>query len=80
MSQKMTPQQRRDYLASGGGQCPFCKGGDIESDENPQMDGASGAADAHCNDCGECWIDVVSLTDVLNADASTVPDDPPEAG
>ncbi len=66
----MTSKQRQAYLKNSH-KCPYCGGADISGrgydyDEPP-------ARIIDCENCGKSWMDVFTLTDVLELDADERP-------
>jgi len=60
---KLTEEQKRKYLESGGTKCPFCNSTDITA-EPIEADGSGGYSDVKCDECNQEWRDIWSLTDV----------------
>jgi C4-type Zn-finger protein len=62
----LTEQQKTDYLNSSS-LCPYCKSSNINA-ERIEADGESAWGEVECEDCGERWTDVYTLTDVETRD------------
>ena len=59
----LTAEQKKEYVANGGGACPHCGGGDLES-SRLEADGNIAWAAVHCEGCGKRWKDEYTLTGV----------------
>ena len=64
----MTNEQRLKYLKERGVRCPYCESKDISAGEM-NADGDAICVEVKCNneECNQEWVDVYSLTDVLEA-------------
>jgi len=63
---KLTPQQKRDYLACRGVKCPFCESDNlisVKTEWNEPLEIVT-----RCDACQSQWIDVMTLTDVVDYD------------
>jgi len=64
---KLTDEQKKEYLDSGGDFCPFCQSFNINTQDKCTED-----YDVHqlvtCGDCEAEWYDVYSVTDVITKD------------
>jgi transcription elongation factor Elf1 len=69
MMAKLTARQRQRYLDSRGSRCPFCESDNITAASN-EADADYITQEVACDDCGEEWMDLFTLADVLNADGS----------
>ena len=58
----LSPEQKADYLASGGQHCPFCKSEDIAGTDLDY--GQELLQKCECMDCGKHWTDVYRLVAV----------------
>jgi len=67
---KITRQQPDTYLLDGGSRCPFCSSREMVS-EIVQYDRLGGVihCEVQCMKCKHEWIDVFTLTGVLDEDA-----------
>ena len=63
-----------EYVAAGGGRCPFCRGEQIYADSAPEVDGSECRQAVRCLDCGEEWTDVYRLQGYLSATGATYDD------
>lgn len=61
---KLTKEQKKNYLASKGSECPHCNSTNITSIEHPQADSGEMTQEIECEDCGEAWKDVYQLSGV----------------
>jgi len=71
----LTKEQKDQYLAAGGGVCPFCGDSDISGD-SVEVEATEAWQNVSCSVCGESWRDVYKLTFVETDDelaASAVP-------
>ncbi len=59
----LTPEQKHEYLSNRPGHCPYCGSEDIEG-RGYDYDSDPGQI-IDCNECERCWMDVFTLTDVL---------------
>ena len=50
-----------EYLAEGGGLCPYCRNNQIEAG-GEDFDGTNCEVEVHCNSCGKDWFDHYDLT------------------
>jgi formate dehydrogenase maturation protein FdhE len=50
-----------EYVAKGGGCCPFCGSGDLTG-RFIEVDGRTAAQPVDCNNCEAEWIDMYTLT------------------
>jgi predicted Zn-ribbon and HTH transcriptional regulator len=64
---KLTAQQKKEYIDSKGSKCPFCKSIHIESDRL-NADGSIATANCTCGACKAEWVDIYSLIDMETAD------------
>jgi transposase-like protein len=71
-NQPLTPAMVREYIASGGAHCPYCKSAEIESD-HVEVDGDSAWARVSCQTCDREWQDsfVLSAVGEFTEDGST---------
>lgn len=56
-----TAMTEEEYLACGGGQCPFCRSTDITGD-TIEVDGTTAWQPVVCNECDAEWQDNFNLT------------------
>lgn len=68
---RLTPEQRADYLEHEGHYCPFCQSEELDTGEM-NSDSNYLTLSISCNDCHGEWQDYYQLTDVLNGDGSHV--------
>lgn len=61
---KLTPEARQRYIESGGVSCPFCGTYNIEAEEVDYFDDCI-EQNVSCLDCGEQWLDIYKITDIL---------------
>ena len=61
---KMTPQQRADYLANNGRDCPYCGRGGQPDGGEVQIQVGSAYQKVMCLECEGKWTDVYLLTGV----------------
>ena len=52
-----------EYIQNGGNNCPHCGSSDI-SGGSFEADGTSAWRDVECEECGESWHDIYSLTGI----------------
>ena len=66
---RLTTEQRIAYMSCGGSRCPFC-GSQHMISEISSYDRLQGVIEAHaqCTKCKSEWIDVFTLTNVLDVD------------
>lgn len=60
--------REREYIASGGSKCPFCKSTNIEGCGERDFDGDHAYNGCECLACGKTWDDVYSLTGINEDD------------
>ena len=63
----MTIMTEKEYVESGGAECPFCRGGDIGGDDLEWFDGAM-SQEMHCLHCGARWLDKYDLVGFITKD------------
>jgi|ERR1039458_7146311 hypothetical protein len=61
--EKLTNEQKKQYLANEGVVCPFCQSDDVVSG-SVETDSGYATQDITCNVCDEEWTDVYTLTGV----------------
>lgn len=59
----MNKKQKKEYLASGGEKCPVCDSTKV-SPGPISPNGQQATAEVECLDCGHCWQETYTLTDV----------------
>jgi predicted Zn finger-like uncharacterized protein len=55
-------EMEKEYLATGGSNCPRCKSKIIVSAEPTQIDGSAVWQRMQCSNCGAEWHDLYTLT------------------
>jgi transposase-like protein len=60
----LTEAMAAQYVAQGGGKCPFCRSGDLEGGSQ-DADGPTIVQDIKCLACGRRWYDVYRLAAVM---------------
>ncbi len=61
---KLTDEQKRVYINSGGVCCPFCGSGSIQGGF-VEIDSGQATQPMHCPDCGHHWTDLYRLTAII---------------
>lgn len=56
----LTQEQKRVYMESGGGVCPFC-GSDEISGDSVDIEAQQAWQNVDCQACGQSWRDVYKL-------------------
>ena len=60
----MTPEQKKNYISSGGNECPKCGSSEISPIYGFETDGTSAWRAVECDECGKRWNDVYKLIDI----------------
>ncbi|MFA5401343.1 MAG: hypothetical protein WC359_12920 [Dehalococcoidia bacterium] len=60
---EITKEQRKEYISSGWGKCPFCKSKDTEG-YSIDIDGNHAHQECNCLTCNSLWVDIYTLSDV----------------
>ncbi len=66
---KLTAARKRDWLATRGNRCPYCKSPDLEAGDH-DFDGDSCTQDVRCLVCRRTWTEVYTLSDLLDEDGN----------
>ena len=61
MPNRITQDQERQYIAERGVCCPFCHSSSI-SGKAVDIDNGIASQEIDCDDCGENWTDLYTLT------------------
>lgn len=61
----ITEKQKKEYLEYKGSRCPFCKSNEIEGYDGYDGDGDWISAKIECSSCGKQWIDIYTITDII---------------
>ena len=61
---RLTEEQQRRYIAVKGTRCPYCGTKDVTVGDM-QADGDTATQSVTCDECGENWTDVYTLTDIV---------------
>jgi len=59
----LTEEQKKTYVESGYGHCPYCGGEDIAGGFIT-VDGNSCSQEISCNSCPKRWFDIYTLTGI----------------
>jgi transposase-like protein len=68
-NKKLTDEQKKAYMDSGGLSCPYCGSEKIWAAGDPSMDGPEGVQLIKCPACGNCWMDLLGLVGVREYNA-----------
>jgi Zn ribbon nucleic-acid-binding protein len=60
---KLSDEQKRKYLSSGGARCPYCGSEDIQG-ESVQIEEGAAVQEVSCIDCDSQWYDIYKLVNV----------------
>lgn len=63
---ELTLEMKDKYIHAEDVICPWCGGENIESGHLEKNDDGTIVQDIYCKDCGKCWQDVYTLTDVVD--------------
>ena len=65
MPKEITQAMVGEYIDNGGSRCPFCGGDRVEGDYYSfGYEGATVWQKVECEDCGEEWQDIYTLTTI----------------
>jgi len=61
----LTTKQIKKYIKDGGGTCPYCGSSTLDGDSGEFGENCS--QEVSCVDCGRQWIDLYTLTGIMEA-------------
>jgi len=60
-AKKIRRMTNKEYVANGGGKCPYCKSHGVDVTGSIEADGTVAWCVIVCNYCGKMWQDVYQL-------------------
>lgn len=60
---QLTADQRKEYVESGGANCPYCDCGVMDC-LNLNIEGGKVFQKVGCTDCGRIWYDIYKLENI----------------